>query len=474
VSAPLFRTGGEQVAFDQLARLVASGEAVALVGAGVSAGLGYPNWRALLDGLHDRIVHEVERAARAGEPARQAPSRYLRDFDDLLWRAEEYRRLLGPVAYAAALEQEFGAARALNETIRRIVRLPFRHLLTTNYDTSLERAHAEEFGAPPGVIAWDDEAELLEFLFEFREGRARRCVYLHGRVGRPDGIVLSDEDYTTRYVRQDDAQKRLFALFAMQRVVFVGFSLSDPDLMAILRQVNASMGLGTRARHFALMGVDGSVDREVHRNRLQRKFGIAPVFYDSANGHAQLDDVLRRLEAQAPRWRGGHDAPQPNQVTPTPAAPSTSGPRRRPPAPPAAVTGVAPAVASPAERPPLAPLPAITVRDDPQQGRFGGRASDGARELVATVRAGGRGWFAVQLLVRPVGGSAPITGTARFHLHDTFHPDRVDVAATGGVVRLDLEAYGAFTVGVELPDERRRLELDLASLADAPLEFRMN
>jgi hypothetical protein len=81
-------------------------------------------------------------------------------------------------------------------------------------------------------------------------------------------------------------------------------------------------------------------------------------------------------------------------------------------------------------------------------------------------------WFRVELEVASTDAAAPLTGPVTFHLHPTFSPDEQAVAPADGVARLRLTSYGAFTVGAETADGTR-LELCLASIPDAPIEFRM-
>jgi pYEATS domain-containing protein involved in immunity len=86
------------------------------------------------------------------------------------------------------------------------------------------------------------------------------------------------------------------------------------------------------------------------------------------------------------------------------------------------------------------------------------------------VRPKSENWFAVELRVRSVERSA-LTGLVEFHLHDSFDPDVEKVLARDGEASLLVHAYGAFTVGALLEDGTT-LELDLASLSDAPKTFR--
>jgi len=61
----------------------------------------------------------------------------------------------------------------------------------------------------------------------------------------------------------------------------------------------------------------------------------------------------------------------------------------------------------------------------------------------------------------------------QFFLHDTFKNDRpIVTVGPNGAAELKLTAWGAFTVGAIADDGRTKLELDLQTLEDAPVEFR--
>ena len=114
---------------------------------------------------------------------------------------------------------------------------------------------------------------------------------------------------------------------------------------------------------------------------------------------------------------------------------------------------------------------------DPQKGRWGGQAARDHRRLVGTVDVlkDDPTMFEVKLAVEssdPV--NHPLTGSVRFHLHDTFDPDTVRSTVRNGAARLIRYAWGAFTVGAEVDGGRTCLELDLAELADAPRAFKEN
>ncbi len=109
--------------------------------------------------------------------------------------------------------------------------------------------------------------------------------------------------------------------------------------------------------------------------------------------------------------------------------------------------------------------------EDPQKGQWGGLAERNGRRLSASVRAVAEDWFAIQLRVESTGDRG-LYGPVVFHLHPTFSESVVKVEAVSGVASLRLEAYGAFTVGVEVDAGLTALELDLSLDDSLPIEFR--
>src|SRR5262245_41867339 len=175
-------------AFSDLASSLDTGQLIALVGAGVSAACGYPTWDKLLDILHKKSkANDITRLHK-----------------DILWRAEEYRRKLGEKRYCRLLSEVFGPrANGSDNVVRTLVRMRFRHFLTTNYDDTIARAHrGTRSSRRLTVIDWSDDDDVRRFITGLGDpDQPKHCVHLHGRVSRPTSIVLTDTDYTTRYAR---------------------------------------------------------------------------------------------------------------------------------------------------------------------------------------------------------------------------------------------------------------------------------
>jgi hypothetical protein len=261
-------------------------------------------------------------------------------------------------------------------------------------------------------------------------------IHLHGRADQPGTVVLTHRDYVARYVATSEYVEKLSVLFATLRLVFIGFSLDDPDLKFILRQVNSRFGTGD-VQNYAILGFPHEMDTQtqVERERLERQFGIVSVFYDDANGHAALAEVLRAL------------------------------------APPSEEKAVL-EVAKPE------PAPVLTSDDiwntDPNKNNFGGSPERSGRRLrVHDHKEEGGGVHSFHLSVEALPDAPPLTGTVTFYLHPTFPWPTVEVPVEDGKATLKVRASGAFTVGAVCENPEVRLELDLATVVEVlPAEFR--
>ena len=314
----LVEGAGNGKAFEELIEALRPGSALAFVGAGSSARVGYPLWGGLLDRMAARIV-ETEPLAKPRVDALAAET-------DMLWKAEEYRRMLGVDGFVALIRDTFGPEEARHDEFHQdLVRLPFRHILTTNYDAVLEQAHAAAFHRPRALsVSWREASNLRELIQRIGDAEyGRRYVYLHGRFDDPENIVLTERDYTERFIQASDTWPKLFTLLAAQRVASIGFSLTDLDVMGVFRAVKAMMGPG-EPRHFAILPHDEKLDAGTTRQRLQSKYGIRPVFYRWSPAHEGLTALVRALvEALRPARPSMAPEPSPSlRPPPEPLAPT--------------------------------------------------------------------------------------------------------------------------------------------------------
>lgn len=123
-------------------------------------------------------------------------------------------------------------------------------------------------------------------------------------------------------------------------------------------------------------------------------------------------------------------------------------------------------------------LPPVLHTDDPQKGRFGGKAVNNNRKLSASVTASSiPNFYKVQLVVESTDpANIPLDTDVIFYIHDSFSPSVFSYSPAEFIDRKAIEddilSYGAFTVGVITDNGKTLLELDLAEDKRFPEEFR--
>ena len=293
----------------ELIELVASGEAVLMVGAGSSARVGYVTW--------DGLLEELENLANSfGEGLDQTRK------NDLLAYAEDIK--LHITNKTGSLSRYHGLLYDLfrrksppcDDFHKMLVSLPFRGILTTNYDTVLEAALGEiehESASDNSLVIDEGSAgRVHEFLMAMNNDKrmTRRVAHLHGTFNPADSIILSIEDYKDAYglepTGEEDQKKNesklrfrlLWAVLATRRVVFVGFSMDDPYLTRILKTVSEDLWTWNKSTHFAIMSIssEDAEDSKGKSERLNNEYGVGTVFYeDPDNSHQGLDRIVDEI-----------------------------------------------------------------------------------------------------------------------------------------------------------------------------------
>ncbi len=116
-----------------------------------------------------------------------------------------------------------------------------------------------------------------------------------------------------------------------------------------------------------------------------------------------------------------------------------------------------------------------SANDDPLAAEYAGRTRDNGRVISAQVSRvpGVTDWFRITARVSPDVDAPPLAGPVVFLLHPTFtNPRQVVQPGPNGSARLELVAWGAFTLGAEADNGATRLGIDLSKLTSAPAEFR--
>ena len=290
----------------ELIKLVASKEAVLIVGAGSSRRVGYPDWRGLIEelkGLASELGDDFKPTEGKGEDDLLA---YAEDIKSYICKHNIHKDKKNLYIYYGLLDDLFSPADPpYTDFHRMLVSLPFRGILTTNYDTVLEAAlgAVEQSTAYDNslIISEDTAGQVDKFLSGISDRSIpRRIAHLHGRYDQPKNIILSSEDYQRAYEPSDSEltlhQQLLWSVLATRRFVFIGFSMTDPYFNKMLETVSKDLWRSNKSTHYAIMGISSERTEYLKAKELKRDYGIDTVFYEVFNdSHDRLDDIVTKI-----------------------------------------------------------------------------------------------------------------------------------------------------------------------------------
>jgi hypothetical protein len=151
------------------------------------------------------------------------------------------------------------------------------NVITTNYDTLIERAFSNA-GKRCGTIVREDDLTRMQDV---------NVVKIHGCVTHLDTVVITEEDYY-RWLISDSEIKTLVRLWFLQRpVVFIGFSLSDPNLRQLY--------YGLRLRFGKALQVAYAVFKERLDNYDMRFIEEQKIKIIEQDATAFLDDLVEQV-----------------------------------------------------------------------------------------------------------------------------------------------------------------------------------
>lgn len=193
---------------DRLGRLAAQGELSLFLGAGVSTPVGLPTWSQLLNAL----------AAEAG----------LEDLPtdvDLFEAAEPIVELLGDRYHEAVrcrlAKRLHGVGHAL------LASIDVERMVTTNFDRCMETALKAPVGEGFRVLTR-----------QLAAGGSRWLLKINGDIDQPGSLVLTASDL----IRHPDERRALEgvvqSLLLTSHLLFVGFSLTDENFLAMADAVS--------------------------------------------------------------------------------------------------------------------------------------------------------------------------------------------------------------------------------------------
>jgi hypothetical protein len=166
-------------------------------------------------------------------------------------------------------------------------------IITTNYDELLEEIF-------PDFVPYVGQDELL-----FADSRGIGEIYkIHGSVGRPESLVLTDKDYAAFNERNPYLAAKLLTTFVEHPVLFLGYRLDDPDVASILisiARVLTSQNLSRLADRLIFVKWDrGTTEPSVVTAPITVAGFTIPVVLVTVSSFEGVFDVLARLPRKFP------------------------------------------------------------------------------------------------------------------------------------------------------------------------------
>lgn len=193
-----------------------------------------------------------------------------------------------------------------------IAELPFKRIITTNWDTLLEEA-LRQAGRPfakvvrDSDIAYSDEEKVL-------------FVKLHGSIDQKDTLVITGDDYYDVFARLPEAANLVQTFFATRTLLFLGFGLADEDFKRLYHEVVRHLGEHKRRAYAVQLEPAPLTVRYWEQKNVQIIDADAAEFLEALNAQLGLAPSPGPEQQRQPAPSDSREpSPRPPDATPAPS-----------------------------------------------------------------------------------------------------------------------------------------------------------
>ena len=188
---------------------------ILFIGAGTSVDAGVPLWKDAITEIATKLQID---------PAKT----------DVLVVPQYYFNARGKKEYTQLMREifKYGEKLETKEVHKKIMQFDADTIITTNYDHLLEKA-AEEYNVFMNVVAKDSD-------LPYRKA-GKELIKMHGDFEH-DNFVLKEDDYLHYHADFKLIENYVKSLIGTQTVLFIGYSLNDPDVKQIFSWVKEILG----------------------------------------------------------------------------------------------------------------------------------------------------------------------------------------------------------------------------------------
>lgn len=266
--------------YNEYSRALREDAAALFVGAGISVGAGFVDWKSLLREVAEDLGLDVARE------------------QDLIGLAQFHvNHRQGRDRINQLLIDHFIEDVALTENHRLIASLPIRAIWTTNYDDLIEKG-LEQAGKRADIKRRESD-------FATTRRNSDAVIYkMHGDKTDPAEAILTKEDYETYHKNRELFTTALKGDLVTKTFLFIGVSFTDPNIGYILGRVKQLLE-GNSRQHYCLIkrpksgecgDDDYSCNRFEHWLADLRRYKVIPVIIDS---YSEVTNILNELNRRS-------------------------------------------------------------------------------------------------------------------------------------------------------------------------------
>src|SRR5699024_3406518 len=189
--------------------------------------------------------------------------------DDPLQLAEEYKAYFGLNSLKELISAKvIDAAYEPGPLYEELLTLPWADVLTTNWDTLLERAAAKVHSPVYSVVL--QQSDLAT-------NPPPRIAKLHGTIGSTEQLVFTQEDYRTYPVQHAAFVNFARQVFIENELCLIGFSGSDPNFLAWVGWIRDNL-----SQHAKRIYLVGNLALSAAKRKYFESINIVPIDLHSA------------------------------------------------------------------------------------------------------------------------------------------------------------------------------------------------
>lgn len=261
---------------------IKNGKCILFAGAGTSLDAGLPSWYDLLKSMVDQVDDYG-----GLEKNQKGELDWLIEQQDFNVVAEFCKEKLGAKGFADFIREKLDTRNKTSAIHSILADIPFRAVITSNYDNFVERNHRNYKVILPDDINKFDQA-TVESLFD---EDVIPIFKIHGSYEDSNSIVLTDNDYRNIIFRKPQYRDNLKRLFKDKSLLFVGFSFRDSSINLLLQEI-FTITDGMANPHYAFISDIGSIKKDF----FWKSRNIRVIPYQTIDGtHIVLNKMLEKI-----------------------------------------------------------------------------------------------------------------------------------------------------------------------------------